>query len=241
LRTDSGNQGFIPIIYEDNHLLVVVKPVNVPTQEDESGDPDLLTLLKEDLKNRHQKPGNVYLGLVHRLDRPAGGIMVFAKTSKSASRLSEQIRAHQMKKHYFAVIHGLPQLMSGTLQHYLVKDSKTNKVRTATVHDKEAKEARLVYDVVGQHDQFSLVRIKLLTGRPHQIRVQMSSIGCPLFGDQKYGLALNKPGQQMALWSTTMSFNHPTSKEPLTFHAYPPNENPWSLWAESIYHSEEPS
>jgi 23S rRNA pseudouridine1911/1915/1917 synthase len=239
LRIDHEHRSHIPVIYEDNHLLVVIKPVNVPTQEDESGDPDLLTLLKEDLKHRHHKPGQVFLGLVHRLDRPAGGVMVFAKTSKSAARLSEQIRTHLMKKHYYAVVHGRPDNHSGSLQHYLIKDTATNTVKTASAHNKEAKEARLNYQVIGQHERFSLVRIDLLTGRPHQIRVQMSSIGCPLFGDQKYGATLNKPGQQLALWSTMLSFTHPTSKETLTFNAFPPSENPWSLWSESIYHSEE--
>jgi 23S rRNA pseudouridine1911/1915/1917 synthase len=229
----------IPVIYEDNHLLVIIKPVNVPTQEDESRDPDLLTLLKQDLKHRHNKPGQVFLGLVHRLDRPAGGVMVFAKTSKSAGRLSDQIRTHSMKKHYYAVIHGQPESLSGSLLHYLIKDSATNIVQTATAHHKEAKEARLNYQVIGQHEQFSLIRIDLLTGRPHQIRVQMSSIGCPLFGDQKYGATLNKPGQQLALWSTMLSFTHPTSKEQLTFHSIPPSDYPWNLWLDSIYNSEE--
>lgn len=239
MRTDIEYRSHIPVIYEDNHLLVVIKPVNVPTQEDESGDPDLLTLLKEDLKHRHQKPGQVFLGLVHRLDRPAGGVMVFARTSKSAGRLSDQIRTHLMKKHYYAVVHGRPDTNFGSLQHYLIKDSATNTVKTASAHNKEAKEARLNYQVIGQHERFSLVRIDLLTGRPHQIRVQMSSIGCPLFGDQKYGANVNKPGQQLALWSTMLSFTHPTSKETLTFNALPPIDNPWSLWSESIYYSEE--
>lgn len=239
MRMEHENQAHIPVIYEDNHLLVVIKPVNIPTQEDESGDPDLLTLLKADLKVRHNKPGQVFLGLVHRLDRPAGGIMVFAKTSKSAARLSEQIRTHTMKKHYYTVIHGHPDAISGSLHHYLIKDSATNTVKTASAQNKDAKEARLNYRVVGQHDRFSLVRIDLLTGRPHQIRVQMSSIGCPLYGDQKYGAAVNKPGQQLALWSTLLSFTHPTSKELLSFNALPPDANPWSLWTESIYYSEE--
>ncbi len=237
--TEHGNQGHIPVIYEDNHLLVVIKPVNIPTQLDESGDSDLLTLLKADLKIRYNKPGQVFLGLVHRLDRPAGGIMVFAKTSKSAARLSEQIRTHSMMKHYYAVVHGQPDVSSGSLRHYLIKDSATNTVKTASAQNKDAKEARLNYQVVGQIERFSLIRIDLLTGRPHQIRVQMSSIGCPLFGDQKYGAAVNKPGQQLALWSTRLTFTHPTSKEILTFNALPPNEIPWSLWSDSIYHSEE--
>jgi 23S rRNA pseudouridine1911/1915/1917 synthase len=228
----------IPVIYEDNHLLVVVKPVNVPTQADESHDPDLLTLLKDDLKIRHNKPGQVFLGLVHRLDRPAGGVMVFAKTSKAAGRLSDQIRTHSIKKHYYAVIHGRPPALSGSLHHYLIKDSATNTVHTTSSHNKEAKEAKLNYQVVSEHERLCLVRIDLLTGRPHQIRVQMSSIGCPLYGDQKYGAHVNRVGQQLALWSTMLSLNHPTTKEALTFNSIPPREYPWDLWPESIYHSE---
>jgi len=236
---DHKVRGSIPVIYEDNHLLVVIKPVNIPTQEDESGDPDLLSLLKEDLKVRHSKPGQAFLGLVHRLDRPAGGVMVFAKTSKSAARLSEQIRTHSMKKHYYTVVHGKPDAVTGSLHHYLFKDTTTNTVKTVSAQNKEAKEARLNYRVVEKHDRYSLVKIDLLTGRPHQIRVQMSSIGCPLFGDQKYGANVNKPGQQLALWSTMLSFTHPTSKETLTFNVLPPYEHPWSLWSESIYNSGE--
>jgi len=239
LSMDIGQRAHIPVIYEDNHLLVVIKPVNVPTQEDESGDPDLLTLLKEDLKQRHNKPGQVFLGLVHRLDRPAGGVMVFAKTSKSASRLSEQIRTHQMKKIYYAVVHGRPNPITASLQHYLIKDSATNMVKVASSQSKDAKEARLNYVTMGQLEKFSLLSINLQTGRPHQIRVQMSSIGCPLFGDQKYGASVNKPGQQLALWSTMLSLTHPTSKETLTFSALPPKEQPWNLWSESTYHREE--
>lgn len=225
----------MPIIFEDNHLLVVVKPVNMPVQEDDSHDPDLLSLLKTDLKRRYGKPGNVFVGLVHRLDRPAGGVMVFAKTSKSASRLSDQVRTRSLDKHYYAVVHGVPDRASGTLRHYLVKDHAANTVRTSTRHNKEAKESILQYEIAAGHESFSLIRVQLLTGRPHQIRVQFSSIGCPLYGDQKYGVSMNKPGQQLALWSTLLGFNHPISKERLIFRSAPPYGHPWSLWPESIY------
>src|SRR5690554_4552343 len=154
----------IQILYEDNHLLVVVKPPNLLSQGDITGDPDLLTLMKGYLKEKYEKPGNVYLGLVHRLDRPAGGVMVFAKTSKSAGRLSDQIRTHHVRKHYYAVIHGQPESMSGSLLHYLIKDTTTNTVKTTTMDNKEAKEARLNYQVIAQYEQFSLVRVDLLTG-----------------------------------------------------------------------------
>jgi 23S rRNA pseudouridine1911/1915/1917 synthase len=222
----------IPVLYEDNHVIVVVKPVNVPTQEDESRDPDLLTLIKQDLKYRHQKPGNVYLGLVHRLDRPVGGVMVFAKTSKAASRLSDAVRTRAIRKCYTAVVHGKPKQDQASLRHFLFKDTKTNMVSVVTSSTPGAKEAILDYEVVGYQDGVSLVQVELQTGRPHQIRVQFAAIGCPLVGDQRYGAHLTKPGQQIALWSTELGFEHPTTKEALSFRSAPPMEYPWSLWNE---------
>lgn len=224
----------IKIIYEDNHLLVVEKPVNISSQEDETGDQDMLTLLKEDLKQRYNKPGNVFLGLVHRLDRPVGGTMVFAKTSKAASRLSEQIRSRGFKKFYFAVVHGTFSHKSGTLHDYLLKDSRSNIVKVVSSSDNGAKEAVLEYEVLKDADNFSLVKIELHTGRPHQIRVQFSNIGHPLFGDQKYGARLNKPGQQIALWSAKIILEHPTQKEIMTFKSSPPFAFPWNLF-QNIY------
>lgn len=222
----------VHILFEDNHLLVVEKPVNIPSQEDATGDPDLLTLLKEDIKIRYNKPGNVYLGLVHRLDRPVGGAMVFAKTSKAASRLSENVRNRSLHKQYLAVVHGAPPAMSGKLVHHLLKDVRTNIVSVVPKGTRDAKEAILDYEVLSSKDQLSLVRITLHTGRPHQIRVQMNTIGCPLIGDQKYGAHLNKPGQQIALWSYELGFPHPVTKEPLLFHSPPPDMFPWNRWSE---------
>lgn len=224
----------IPVLFEDNHLLVVEKPVNMPTQEDESKDLDLLTALKQMLKEKYQKPGNVYLGLVHRLDRPVGGVMVFAKTSKAASRLSDQVRTRQLEKQYLAVVHGQPRSNSGRLVHYLLKDNRTNTVQAVPKGTEGAKEAVLDYRVLGEADGLALVEIELHTGRSHQIRVQFASIGCPLYGDQKYGAKMNKPGQQIALWSSKLSFLHPTLREPVTFHSAPPRQFPWTLWPESF-------
>lgn len=222
----------IPILYEDNHLLVVEKPVNIPVQQDSSNDDDLLTILKKDLKVRYQKPGNVYLGLVHRLDRPVGGVMVFAKTSKAASRLSDTIRKGQLDRKYTAVVRGIPTDNSSTLEHYLVKDTKRNIVRAVSAKNKEAKKAVLDYKVLGSKQQLSLLSIRLHTGRSHQIRVQLSTSGTPLYGDQKYGQSVNKPGQQIALWASELTFPHPTTKEPVTVISAPPNEFPWNLWKE---------
>jgi 23S rRNA pseudouridine1911/1915/1917 synthase len=225
MNTTTNN---IKILYEDNHLLVVEKPVNIVSQQDETGDPDMLTLLKNDIKIRYNKPGEVFLGLVHRLDRPVGGAMVFARTSKAASRLSEQIRTHEFKKAYLAIVHGRPIKQSDQLEHYLWKDERTNTVHVVSPKAEGAKEARLDYCVMGNTDDFSLLRINLHTGRPHQIRVQLSTIGHPLYGDQKYGADVNKPGQQIALWSTEIILTHPTQKEVMTFQCPPPDVLPWN-------------
>lgn len=225
----------IPIIYEDNHLLVVEKPVNVPTQQDKSGDPDMLSLLKEDLRVRHNKPGNVYLGLVHRLDRPVGGVMVFAKTSKAASRLSEQVRTRQIEKVYFAVAHGRVSSPQERWTDYLVKDRSTNQVFTVSSGSPGAQKAVLHYSVIGMNADYTLTAVQLHTGRPHQIRVQFASRKLPLYGDQKYGSASSKPGEQIALWSGRLSFLHPTRQESLTFTSMPPRTMPWKLWLENSY------
>jgi len=231
---DVSEASRIPVLYEDNHLLVVVKPVNMPTQEDDSRDPDLLNVLKADLKHRHGKPGNVYLGLVHRLDRPVGGVMVLAKTSKAASRLSDAVRTRQLDKTYIAVVHGKPSRPQDTLRHWLRKDTRTNTVSVVKPGAADAKEAVLDYRTLGSADGLSLVQIKLHTGRPHQIRVQLAASGCPLYGDQRYGSGVNKVGQQLALWATRLGFEHPTLKETLVFTSRPPEQHPWFLWSELI-------
>lgn len=222
----------IQILYEDNHLLGVVKPVNIPSQADESGDKDLMTVIKEDLKERYNKPGNVFLGLVHRLDRPVGGAMVFAKTSKGASRLSDAIRTHRFHKEYLAVTRGTPAKREGRLTHSLLKNERTNRVSVVPPGEKGAKEAVLEYAVLETIKELSLLRIRLITGRSHQIRVQMAAIGTPLYGDQKYGQAVNKPGEWLALWSHRLSFPHPTKKEEeVTLVAPPPDTYPWNLFS----------
>jgi len=225
------NRG-INVLYEDNHLLVVEKPVNMLSQGDVTGDADLLSVLKDYIKEKYRKPGNVYLGLVHRLDRPVGGVMVFARTSKAASRLSEQIRRGSFRKIYLAVIRGKSE-KRGRLIHYLYKDNRTNRVFCYETPQYNAKEAVLEYEMLEcsdnckTNDILSLVKIDLITGRPHQIRVQFSCSGFPLYGDQKYGQHVNKPGQQLALWSASIKFMHPTLREELVFKCFPPACHPW--------------
>lgn len=219
----------IEILYEDNHLLIAVKPPNMPVQGDISGDPDFLTLLKEDIKSRYNKPGNVFLGLVHRLDRPVGGVMVFAKTSKAASRLSEQIRNHQMEKIYLCVVQGCPEVLKGRLTDNLLKDKNTNIVSVVEKGTSGAKQAILDYEVLSQSQGLSLIEVNLLTGRSHQIRVQMSNNGTPLVGDTKYGYQGSR-SHILALWSHQIEINHPTTKERMLFTSFPPNKYPWTLF-----------
>lgn len=221
---------YIKVLFEDNHIIIVEKPVNIPVQEDESGDTDLLTLIKADIKKRYNKPGNVFVGLVHRLDRPVGGVMVFAKTSKAASRLSEQVRIRNLKKTYLAVVNGRPEKDNGVLKDYLLKDNKTNIVKIVNKNLTGAKEAILDYNLIENKEGLSLLKVNLQTGRAHQIRVQFAGIGHPLYGDQKYGAEVNKPGQQIALWSHEIGFPHPVTKEELTFKSLPGETFPWSLF-----------
>ncbi|MBR5754699.1 MAG: RluA family pseudouridine synthase [Erysipelotrichaceae bacterium] len=204
------------VLYEDNHLLVVEKPVNVPMQEDESKDEDLLTMAKQYLKEKYAKPGNVYLGLVHRLDRPVGGVCVFARTSKAASRLSEQIRNHRFQKRYLAVVEDNGLEDSGHFEDRLLKDTDRNIVRV----DPKGKPASLDYKVLKRKDGLALVDVDLHTGRSHQIRVQFSSRSHPLWGDQKYNKDA-RAGQQIALWSYQIRLTHPTTQEKMVFTSEP--------------------
>ncbi len=228
---EDGN-GMINVLYEDNHLLVVEKPANMPVQEDSSKDLDLLNALKQYLKEKYNKPGNVYLGLVHRLDRPVGGVMVFAKTSKAASRLSDTIRRNKMDKTYYAILDGVPKDKQGTLVDYLIKDSKTNTVQTTTKD--QGKKSILHYEVLEVKDNKTLVKIELETGRPHQIRVQFASRNLPLLHDQRYNKHTTKG--QIALYAVRLAFEHPTKKEVIEITNYPPNTYPWNRF-EVIKHA----
>lgn len=207
------------ILYEDNHIIVVVKEPNIPTQEDESKDTDMLTIIKSYLKDKYNKPGNVFLGLVHRLDRPVGGVMVFAKTSKAASRLSEQIRSEQMNKRYLALVHGKLDKSASTLENNILKDEVTH--MSKIVSSSLGKKAVLDYKVITYDSirDLSLLEVTLHTGRHHQIRVQLSNINHPIYGDQKYGH--DKVGIQIHLWASKLSFKHPIKEEIMTFENTP--------------------
>ncbi len=220
----------IPILFEDNHLLIVEKPVNMPVQEDRTKDLDLLSLLKEDLKKRYQKPGNVYLSLVHRLDRPVGGAIIFAKTSKAASRMANMLRKRELERIYLAVVRGNVVNKTDTLVHYLEKDRRKNKVSVVNRNNPSAKKAILHYHVLEQKENLTLMQIMLETGRSHQIRVQMKELGHPLYGDQLYGSNVNKAGQQIALWAYKLVFTHPVKKEEITIISNPPIIHPWINW-----------
>ena len=219
----------LKILYEDNHIIVVVKKPGIPTQEDKTGDKDMLTIVKEYIKVKYNKPGNVYLGLVHRLDRMVGGVMVFAKTSKAASRISEYIRQKNVKKKYLAVVNGTLPVSDQKveLRNYLVKNERLNMSRVVDSTTKGSKEAILEYKVLKNFTyngkDYSLVDIDLHTGRHHQIRLQFAHIGHPLYGDIKYGQKVNKVGQNLALFSYYLSFFHPTKDEYLEFE-FKPNE-----------------
>lgn len=220
---DGKENNMINVLYEDNHVLVVEKPVNIPSMEDDSHDEDMVSLCKKYLKEKYNKPGNVYCGLVHRLDRPVGGVMVFAKTSKAASRLSDAVRKHEFKKEYLAVIDGTIKDKQGTFTDYLTKDTHTNMVRISDeTHDKKCV---LHYEVLATTSNHSLVHITLETGRSHQIRVQFSSRGLPLVYDQRYNNHTKKG--QIALYAFRLTFPHPITKEPVVITHMPPKTSPW--------------
>lgn len=209
----------LKILYEDNHVIVVVKPYNIPTQADKTGDVDMLTLVKEYIKEKYRKPGNVYVGLVHRLDRPVGGVMVFTKTSKAASRLSESIRNKSFAKTYLAVVNGKFKNKFGEFENYLWKDEALNMSKIVNSQKRGAKLAKLNYEVIDEKEDWSLVKINLETGRHHQIRVQFAGSGHSLYGDQKYGKG--PKNKQIALWAYEISFKHPVKDEVLKFTAKP--------------------
>jgi len=216
------------ILYEDNHIIVVVKPANILSQEDNTHDDDMLSLIKKYLKEKYQKPGNVYLGLVHRLDRVVGGIMVFAKTSKAASRLSDSIRKNEFHKDYLAICHGMVK-DSDTFVDYLKKQDDFS---TCVTSEGNGKLSELSYELIGYNKErnYSLVKVHLKTGRHHQIRVQFASRGYALVGDNRYG---NDNLKQIGLFAYQLSFIHPVKKEIMEFRFIPTKE-PFDVFKEVL-------
>ena len=217
------------VIYEDNHIIVVEKSPNIPSQADKTEDTDMLTIIKEYLKEKYNKPGNVYLGLIHRLDRPVGGVMVFAKTSKAAARLSEQVRNKTFKKQYLVVVDGKLEKNNGVLEDYLLKNERNNLSKVVKEGTKNSKFASLDYEVLKYNEEINLsvLKINLHTGRHHQIRVQLSSRNHSIYGDQKYGT--RGRGKQIALWAYSLEIVHPITKEKMVFNTLPEINGPWKI------------
>ncbi|MGN0784087.1 MAG: RluA family pseudouridine synthase, partial [Candidatus Aphodomorpha sp.] len=213
-----------PILYEDNHLLVVEKPVNVPVQADVTGDDDLLSMCRRYIKEAYNKPGEAFVALVHRLDRPVGGVMVFARTSKAAARLTAQFKGHTAKKRYAAVVEGCPPA-GKRLVDYLLKDERTHSSAVVPEGTEGAKRAELRYQKLAECGGRALLDIELFTGRPHQIRVQLAHDGYPILGDQRYNPAA-KPGTQICLWAYALTIQHPTLGEEMTFFSLPGAASP---------------
>ncbi len=228
----------LKILYEDNHVIVVVKPANVPTQSDITGDVDLLSMVKKYIKEKYNKPGEAYVGLVHRLDRPTGGVMVFAKNSKSAARLTEQFKEHTTNKTYYAVTNGVVKFKKDRLVNYIKKDEKENIVKLATMSEQGAKRAELEYRELENDGKLSLLEVTILTGRSHQIRVQLANTGFPLYGDFKYGKEKSKATKNLGLWAGKLSFTHPVTKEKMTFMVCPDTTIlPWKNFRMEKYFS----
>lgn len=225
----------LTVLYEDNQIIVVIKPHNVPSAPDASGDLDLLSMVKAYVKEKYHKEGEAFIGLVHRLDRPTGGIMVFARNSKSAKRLSEQFATHNVEKVYYAITNGVVKVKTQTLVNFVKKDEKENIVKIVPMGETGAKKAELVYSLLQENGKESLLEVKILTGRSHQIRLQLANLGFPLVGDMKYGKANGRTGS-LGLWAGKLSFIHPTTKEKLTFLACPNQDcEPWKKFSLEKY------
>jgi 23S rRNA pseudouridine1911/1915/1917 synthase len=224
----------LEIIYEDNHLLVVNKKASDIVQGDKTGDETLPDKIKSYLKEKYQKPGNVFCGVVHRLDRPTSGAVVFARTSKALERLNKQFREKETNKIYWAIVEKKPEDTEGTLVHFLKKNEKQNKSYASTKETPGSKKAILHYKLIGSSERYFLVEITLETGRHHQIRCQLASIGCTIKGDVKYGAKRPNDDGSICLHARKLDFIHPTSKENLSFTAAVPHEKLWKHFDESL-------
>ena len=211
----------IKILYDDNHILVVNKPNGMLSQKDNTGDDSIIEILKEFIKQKYDKPGNVFLGSVHRLDRPTSGVMVFAKTSKALTRLTVALKNKKFEKKYYAIVEGKVREFEGRLEHYLLKNNKKNTVSAYSFPKERAKKAVLEYKVLNIYGEYSLLDIKIITGRPHQIRVQLKEELFPISGDLKYGAKFKKGEMDLCLHCHSLSFAHPVKKENMVFRSLP--------------------
>jgi len=225
------------ILFEDNHLIIINKQVADLVQGDDTGDESLGDRVKAYIKRKYKKPGDVFLGVVHRLDRPVTGAVIFARTSKALTRMNQQFKDHEVKKTYWAVVKNRPANEEGELVHYLVKDEKQNKSYAYPKPKGQAKEARLTYRLMGSTNTFFLLEVDLQTGRHHQIRCQLAKIGCPIKGDLKYGFARSNPDGGIHLHARKIVFNHPVTKIAMEIIAEPP---PDQLWMEFLAQAPEP-
>jgi 23S rRNA pseudouridine1911/1915/1917 synthase len=219
-----------PVFYEDNHLLVVYKPAGLIMQRDHKNKANLLDLAKIWIKKRYGKPGNVFIGMVHRLDGPVAGVVVLARTSKAAARLSAQIREGGFAKRYLAVVQGRPSQEQAHLKNELIRDGRKSRIVKAPA--KGSQTASLLYRTLASCGHSSLLDIDLETGRRHQIRIQLAHLGCPILGDVNYGAANSMPHGRIALLARQLTFDHPTQKEPMTFRTPVPKDWPWPGWEE---------
>jgi len=221
------------ILLEDNHLLIVNKLPSEIVQGDKTGDEPLSETLKQFLKVKYNKPGNVFVGVVHRLDRPVSGAVIFAKTSKALTRLNNMVKERAIKKTYWAIVKEPPPDESGTLKHFLVRNQKKNKSFAYKKPVENSKEALLSYKMIAASKDYYLLEIGLHTGRHHQIRAQLSAIGCPIKGDLKYGFPRSNPDGSISLHARRLEFNHPVKKEPVTVTAPPPKEALWDYFVQN--------
>ncbi|MFZ5973556.1 MAG: RluA family pseudouridine synthase [Bacteroidota bacterium] len=218
------------ILFEDNHLLVVNKPAGMLVQGDETGDVPLVELAKEYVKEKYHKPGAVFIGVVHRLDRPVSGVVALARTSKALERMNELFRNRDTAKTYWAVVAAPPTQPAGALVHWLVKDEKKNKTTAYVREYPQGLRSELSYQLVATVGRWSLLEVKPITGRPHQIRVQLAYMGCPIVGDVKYGYPTPNPDASICLHARALSFVHPVRKEPITISAPAPSTEIWNTF-----------
>jgi 23S rRNA pseudouridine1911/1915/1917 synthase len=215
------------VIYEDNHIIIVNKQSGEIVQGDKTGDCPLSDIVKDYIKEKYQKPGAVFLGVVHRLDRPVSGLVVFARTSKALARLNKMFAEGEVHKTYWAIVKNAPREPEGTLEHWLVRNEKQNKSYAYDHEKPSAKKAVLKYRVIGHSDNYCLIEVQLLTGRHHQIRCQLAAMGCPIKGDLKYGAPRSNPDGSISLMSRRVEFVHPVSKETIIAEAPIPDEPLW--------------